>query len=94
MYAACALYLGLFEKPICGNSSVVEHLVANEKVASSNLVSRSLQSLHNYLCRLLFFEVIILCGIASEQLVPKPREILFPAPEKACTSKCAGFLFF
>ena len=25
----------------CGNSSVVEHLVANERVASSNLVSRS-----------------------------------------------------
>lgn len=38
MYRFRALYLDSISS---GNSSVVEHLVANEKVASSNLVSRS-----------------------------------------------------
>ena len=35
---------------MCGNSSVVEHHVANVRVASSNLVSRSIKVvLHSHL---------------------------------------------
>ena len=53
---------------LCGNSSVVEHLVANEKVAGSNPVSRSLKPPSELPDWRLLFVPLLLGGDSLQQL--------------------------